>query len=653
MELYRVACTTCGNTLDVETEDITKKCDACGNTFLLENGKDFAGKSIKDISNIKKLRSNLQKSILSDDHKNILHFSKEILSLIPKDYLGNYFYAYANYSFGARRYLFDFYEQIISNLPEEIETIIDHIIGYSDIRDRGLVETFISNNDLSKLGKYKEVYRQKLIDEENYSLIPRDVFISFRSTELEYANEVLNTLEEDSNTCWISTRNLRPNDNENYWNNIEDAITKSRLFLVISSHDAMISRDVKKEIEFATKLKKRRIEYKIDTSKHTSVFKYFFDGNKWVDATEDKDAALKTLRKRVYEILNSEIKKENNRRSRKQASEIDEFTKKMNRSRVELLNSNYDEASNTIKDALGVSPDSSEAWWLLFLAKNKFDSTEVFNNNVKRTSSLSQLLDYYEQVPFKQYKRYADFRSDEYPENISKYEELIYSRLIEYLNEKNTLDGTKIDFLNSHCSNHILCLWGNSIINHEFSTDFAVNMRIDNEKLIKELEYLFEDFDKIKNHKDFERSHLKEYHKRYYNNFAQGTEKRNVNLQELSEVIRKTYERTDSLLIDGNFKGAYKSAKELFYYDNSSYDKYLYLFLSKIKAKNTYDAYDAIYKLRKKERTAILDSVIFQKLFDSDKYNEFADDLILHCYHKKRNKNSRIELLVRGTENDM
>ena len=653
MELYRVACTTCGNSLEVETEDTTILCDACGNTFLVTNGKDFASKSDKEISNIKKLRSNLQKSVLSDDHKNILHFSKEILSLIPKDYLGNYFYAYANYSFGSRRYLFDFYEQVINDLPEETDNIIDHMTDYSDVRDRSLVEKFITNNDLSKLDKYKDVYRQKLVDEENYSAIPRDIFISFRSTELVSANEVLNILEEDSNTCWISTRNLRPNDNDNYWSNIEDAIKKSRLFLVVSSHDAMISRDVKKEIEIATRLKKRRIEYKIDKSKHTSVFKYFFDGDKWVDATEDKEQALKTLKKRVYEILNSEIKKENNKRSRKQASETDEYTKKMNRSRVELLNSNFEDASNTIKDALGVSPDSSEAWWLLFLSKNNITSTEDFYKKIKGLSSLSQLISYYEQVPYKQYKRYAEFKDNEYPENIEKYEKLIYDDLLKYINVKATLEKTKVNFMNSHCSNHILTTWLNLIINHEFSTDESISKRIDDEKLIKELELLFEDFDDIRGHKDFEKSHIKDYHKRYIENFAQGTEKRNYNLQELTEKITELYQKTDTLLVDGNYKSAYKYAKELFYYDNSSYDKYMYLLLSKIKAKGTYEAYDAIYKLRKKDRTSLLNSVIFQKIFESEKYNEFADDIILHCFNKKKNKSSRLKLKLRGEDNDL
>ena len=262
-------------------------------------------------------------------------------------------------------------------------------------------------------------------------------------------------------------------------------------------------------------------------------------------------------------------------------------------------------------------------------------------------------MSYYEQVSYKQYKRYADFKDNEYPENIDKYEKHIYSELLMYLNVKSTSDGTKTDFVDSHCSNHILALWTNLLINHDFSTDSAVNLRIDNEKLIKELEDLFDDFEEIKNHKDFGTSHIKEYHQRYFENFAQGTEKRNLNLQDLGQMVSEIYKKTDTLLADSDFKGAYKSAKELFYYDNSSYDKYMYLLLSKVKAKNTYDAYDSIYKLRKKDRTALLDSVIFQKLFDSEKYNEFANDIILHCFHKKKSKNGRIKLHVRGDVNGM
>ena len=162
---------------------------------------------------------------------------------------------------------------------------------------------------------------------------------------------------------------------------------------------------------------------------------------------------------------------------------------------------------------MGVSPDSSEAWWLLFLAQNKLNSTDEFNEKIKRSPSLSQLINYYEQVSYKQYKRYANFKDNEFPENIETYEKKIYDELLTYLNIKSTLDGTKIDFMKSHCSNHILTLWTKLIINHEFSTDNAINLRIDNEKLIKELENLFKDFEEIKNHKDFKRSHIKEYYK--------------------------------------------------------------------------------------------------------------------------------------------
>mgnify|MGYP000462541138 CR=1 FL=1 len=76
--LKRIVCTTCGSSLEASADESVKKCDSCGNTFLVTDGEEFSGKSEKEISSIKKLRANLKNSIKADDHKNILHFSKEI-----------------------------------------------------------------------------------------------------------------------------------------------------------------------------------------------------------------------------------------------------------------------------------------------------------------------------------------------------------------------------------------------------------------------------------------------------------------------------------------------------------------------------------------------------------------------------------------------
>jgi hypothetical protein len=100
----------------------------------------------------------------------------------------------------------------------------------------------------------------------------------------------------------ISERNLRPNDGQNYWRNIEDAIDNATIFLVISSDIAMRSVDVQRELQYANKKNKKKIEYKIDDSVHTSLFKHSFDGMKWIDGHNSKE--LEVLKERIFELLN-------------------------------------------------------------------------------------------------------------------------------------------------------------------------------------------------------------------------------------------------------------------------------------------------------------------------------------------------------------
>ncbi len=657
MELTRVVCTTCGNTLESTLDSSAITCEYCGNTFLMSNGVEFALKSDEEISSIKKLRNNLQRSVLADDHKNILGFAKEILRLIPKDDLANYFFAYANYSFGSRRYLFDFYDHTVI-IPTDANDIIKHITEYSDVRDKSLIEQFIARHNPELLETYREKYAQKLLDEENYSSIPRDVFISFRSTEIEIATEVLNTIEKDGSSCWISSRNLRPNDNENYWANIEDAITKCKIFLVISSHDAMISRDVKRELDIATKLNKNRIEYKVDTSRHTTLFKYFFDGFKWIDATNDKHEALVELKRRVYSLLTDKqsdsltgLKRDLSVNPK--SLDMKDFIRKMNRSRVEMVSGNYDEAANAIKDALGINPESEDAWWLLFLAENKFQTTETFIDYVSKKQTLSKMADLFNKVSYKQYKKYANKGESGLPDNSRKFEKFLYDDIVAYLNKENLPGKSKKEYLNSYLPNHILTIWAYKFITDYIKTDKMVEELLEHPSRIKELENTFDDFDELKAHPSYHNSHIKEYYERFFENYDRVLKKRQANLSELKEVMDSLYIEIDEDLKKKKFKNALDNVKELFYVDNSSEDKYMFLLMAELKAKTTTDLYDAIYKLKKQDRTKIFNSCIYERLYRSEKYSHLMNDLVLHSNYKKRKKNNRILIEVRGEENEM
>ena len=134
---------------------------------------------------------------------------------------------------------------------------------------------------------------------ELFSDIRRDIFICHSSTDINKVNEILKKLEEDGNTCWISSRNI-PWDSDNYWLNIEKAIKSCDIFLCINSINTMQSNDCRREVEIARNLNKKRIEYKLDDAKDITLFKKFFTGQ-WITNTND-------LLEKVYDLKNKEDK---------------------------------------------------------------------------------------------------------------------------------------------------------------------------------------------------------------------------------------------------------------------------------------------------------------------------------------------------------
>ena len=71
------------------------------------------------------------------------------------------------------------------------------------------------------------------------------------------------------------------------------------------------------------------------------------------------------------------------------------------------MQNNFVDAANSTKDALGIDPENAEAWWLLFLSENNFQSTETFLDYVSKKQTLSKMADLYNKVAYKQYKKFA------------------------------------------------------------------------------------------------------------------------------------------------------------------------------------------------------------------------------------------------------
>jgi hypothetical protein len=297
--MNQAKCTNCGAGLNITQGDKTCVCSFCQTTNIVENALALGKVEIDVTKDIKKLRDNLTTFVQQNSIDEILRVSQKLLDWIPQDFVALYFFAYAKQQQNQPKFIYTFLENPTAHTKEEWETIKHHVFEHSELRDKKRVIQFLEQFDTSSIETFIGVHNNRQKAEEYYANVPRDVFICFSTWNEDIAHEVLETIERDGYTCWISTRNLRPNDTDNYWSNIENAIEKANLFIVISSEEAMRSKDVQKEVELAVNHKKIRIEYKLDASNPTSLFKYAFDGIKWVNF----DSKHKTLLERIFQVL--------------------------------------------------------------------------------------------------------------------------------------------------------------------------------------------------------------------------------------------------------------------------------------------------------------------------------------------------------------
>ncbi|MDR3319063.1 MAG: TIR domain-containing protein [Clostridiales bacterium] len=310
MQGETLRCTTCGNSsnLRIDAEHKTGFCPACRNTFVVSIAEEFAKVEIDRAKDIENLRELLRDAVNKNDVIHIGEYAGRIKEIIPRDYSAGYYFAYGQSKQNKPKYLENFLAADSENATvKEKNAVLEHLIQNSKIRDETLVENYIRGvggiDRDAFLDKHNAAFVEKRRLEENYDDIPRDVFVCHRSVDIEVADCAVRALERGGNTCWISTRNLRPNDTENYWKSIEAAIKSCKIFLVISSKDAMPADDVKRELNIAKDADKPRVEYKIDEKPHTPFFKAFFDGRQWIQAFPNPGNHYHELSDRIFREL--------------------------------------------------------------------------------------------------------------------------------------------------------------------------------------------------------------------------------------------------------------------------------------------------------------------------------------------------------------
>jgi phosphonate transport system substrate-binding protein len=310
MEFIDARCTSCGASLEIIGRPSTIQCDYCQNHIVLSHAIHLASQDIEKIDDIAHAREHLSTAVEHNNIDDILTYAQQLKNWIPDDVESGYFYAYAKAIRNQPKYMEDFLNKVPIAANDTFETIIQHLIQRSDLRDKELIESFIKKYYPSLLDKYLRIYEQRYHQEDQYANIPRDVFICHSSKQKDLAEKLGEVVEEEGYSAWISTRNLRPQDSDNYWHNIEDAIRKSKLVLVVSSKEAMVSKDVQKEIELALKHKKPLLEYKMDDVPHTMFFKHAFDGFKWIEGNANLNN-VHILKERLFNVLYTQPEESN------------------------------------------------------------------------------------------------------------------------------------------------------------------------------------------------------------------------------------------------------------------------------------------------------------------------------------------------------
>ncbi|NCB06258.1 MAG: TIR domain-containing protein, partial [Clostridia bacterium] len=289
MRLVPLRCTKCGADIVDYTEGAgVVRCSAlgCGATFLLEQGKSFAKSNAIEVKAIANLRKNLAFYQSMRNYQQLADTANAILKLVPEDFLAQFYARLAEKHIGDPRGYRAFLENPPSATPDEYEEAARSVLEQLEIDEEPYAVRYlqkaIPDRDsqmewTGALTKAVETLRQKA---DHYALYPRDVFISYSHFDVALARQVVQCLEGDGVSCWVSYRNLANADNENYWHAIRYAIEHCKAFLVICSERAMYSKDVQRELNIAEEARSqpKRLEIKADGKEHTTLFKFFFDG---------------------------------------------------------------------------------------------------------------------------------------------------------------------------------------------------------------------------------------------------------------------------------------------------------------------------------------------------------------------------------------
>ena len=284
------------------------ECICCGFSVPLDETEEF-NQNIKQYNELESLNNVLigclneprfNESISKDTASNILKIdSSNVLANFVISFLDRHTYP-------------ENYKNFIGNLKSidfvdnQEELIVPFMINNSEYKYfDSISDMLIEKGIYSKYSAVIYTAKKKLEEQdENYSDTARDIFICYSSNDIDVVKTLVEKIENDGNSCWYSDRNMPKNSmsQDDYKAKIENAISSTKVFLVIMSTNSMLSNDVKWELDMANKHQiDNRIEYRIQDVENTTKFRLFFDGIQWIDASNEPQEIV--LLSRIYELL--------------------------------------------------------------------------------------------------------------------------------------------------------------------------------------------------------------------------------------------------------------------------------------------------------------------------------------------------------------
>lgn len=134
--------------------------------------------------------------------------------------------------------------------------------------------------------------------------MPHDVFISHAAQDKQVAEAICTALEDQRVECWMAPRDIVPG--IHYAEAIVNAISTSRLFVVVLSANAIASNQVSREVERAGAKGIPIVTFKLDALPMTPSLEYFLSQSHWLEAlTTPLDSHLRRLTEAVSMLLGS------------------------------------------------------------------------------------------------------------------------------------------------------------------------------------------------------------------------------------------------------------------------------------------------------------------------------------------------------------